>query len=484
VALTRNVFDANAIADGDDSRSGGGAEFMGAHVNSYRNRFTRNSVGTAGGGEYDSEGGGLAVYSPTSSRASTMSSVNDAYAGNSVGDYGDGAGIYIGTICSECNGTEFDLYHSTVAGNVGGPNGHDPAISATPGDTLGIHRSIVKTNTVTDAGAGPDDPEIGGYSTLDVTESDVCLLTLKAAVPDADGNICADPLLAGPAKAAGADVHQTIASPTVDMLASSPGEVDEDYEGDGRPYTVSDSERPFDMGADELIPADYGVTLGASPSSVTVGDTITYTATVTNAGPAAAKGLTATFSLGSGLEKHVVRAAGACTGSGPVACPVGDLAAGGSTTVALALKAATAGTKSVTVTVTGPAIDKTTGDHTATATATANAPAATPTPAPSSGVQPEDTSGTVCGSKRYFTITLRKIKGITFAKATITVNGKPVKVRKRHGRLSARVDLRKIGRKTIHVRIRATTTKGQVLKGTRTYHPCRPGSGNKTVPKL
>ena len=46
------------------------------------------------------------------------------------------------------------------------------------------------------------------------------------------------------------------------------------------------------------------------------------------------------------------------------------------------------------------------------------------------------------------------------------------------------VDLRKIGRKTIHVKIRATTTTGKVLKGTRTYHPCRPGTGKQTVPKL
>jgi uncharacterized repeat protein (TIGR01451 family) len=224
------------------------------------------------------------------------------------------------------------------------------------------------------------------------------------------------------------------------------------------------------MGADELTPADYGVTLKAEPGSAKVGDTITYTATITNAGPADLSGVNVSFSPGSGLQEKAAPA--------PFA-----LASGASKTVTVSYVATTPGDKAVTATVGGPAIDPTTGDHSATATAkiTQDAPPAT---TPQQQQEPDVVTNQVCGSKRSFTITLRKLKGITFKKATIVVNGKKAKVRKVKGRFTAKIDLRKIGRKTIKVKIRAVTTKGKVMKGTRTYHPCRPSFKPKTTPKL
>jgi hypothetical protein len=106
-----------------------------------------------------------------------------------------------------------------------------------------------------------------------------------------------------------------------------------------------------------------------------------------------------------------------------------------------------------------------------------------------------------CTSRRAFPIHIRRITGITYTSATVTVNGKRVPVyvytdRRRvktttisatalnDKRFRAFVDLRGLARGTYTVAITVTTTDGQTLHASRRYHTCRGGSLSGTLPKL
>jgi len=78
-----------------------------------------------------------------------------------------------------------------------------------------------------------------------------------------------------------------------------------------------------------------------------------------------------------------------------------------------------------------------------------------------------------CVSKRSFTIHIRKLSGLTYRQVTVYVNGHRVDVRRGH-RISAPVDLRGLPKGLYTVKITVTTTTGQQLTGTRSYHACAP----------
>jgi ABC-2 type transport system ATP-binding protein len=90
------------------------------------------------------------------------------------------------------------------------------------------------------------------------------------------------------------------------------------------------------------------------------------------------------------------------------------------------------------------------------------------------GTQPRQTVGGVlpqsrrCSSRRRFTIHLRK----RLRSARVRVDGKRVKVRRRHGRLTAVIDLRGKRKKPVRVTVRAITRRGTVVHDTRRYRTC------------
>ncbi len=84
-------------------------------------------------------------------------------------------------------------------------------------------------------------------------------------------------------------------------------------------------------------------------------------------------------------------------------------------------------------------------------------------------------AGRRCVSRRNFTIRLRAPKGARLRTARVTVNGERVAVRRRRGRLTARVDLRGLPKRVVRVRIDARTTRGGRLLRTRSYRTCVPG---------
>lgn len=82
---------------------------------------------------------------------------------------------------------------------------------------------------------------------------------------------------------------------------------------------------------------DPEVSLAATPSIATQGQTLSYTATIRNIGTAAATGvmLTAWPPIGAAAVTSSSASQGSCGGSGPVMCTLGTIAAGASATVTI-----------------------------------------------------------------------------------------------------------------------------------------------------
>lgn len=76
-----------------------------------------------------------------------------------------------------------------------------------------------------------------------------------------------------------------------------------------------------------------------------------------------------------------------------------------------------------------------------------------------------------CVSRRLFTIRIRRISGVTYRKVTVKLRGKTVRTLS-GSRIYAKINLRGLPKGTWTVEIRATTTTGRVLKGTRRYRTC------------
>src|SRR5439155_23514998 len=74
-----------------------------------------------------------------------------------------------------------------------------------------------------------------------------------------------------------------------------------------------------------------------------------------------------------------------------------------------------------------------------------------------------------CAGRRRFAIRLPRghVRG-----ATVTVDGRRARVRHAGGRLVATVDLRRLDRRTVRVRIVETLASGRRFTTQRVYHPC------------
>jgi uncharacterized repeat protein (TIGR01451 family) len=102
------------------------------------------------------------------------------------------------------------------------------------------------------------------------------------------------------------------------------------------------------------VDADLVLTKADSPDPVTVGQTLTYTLTASNNGPANATGVTVTDTLPSGVTfVSASPSQGNCSGTTTVSCTLGDLNNGSSATVTIQVTPTTEGELSNTASVQG-----------------------------------------------------------------------------------------------------------------------------------
>ncbi len=118
--------------------------------------------------------------------------------------------------------------------------------------------------------------------------------------------------------------------------------------------------------------ADLAVTLTAAPDPVTVGQSLTYTLHVANAGPSNATGVVLADVLPAGVSLVSAQPSqGSCTGTTTVSCALGTLAVGGGATVVIGAVANAAGSLTDTATVASGVADPDPSNNSAAVTVTA-----------------------------------------------------------------------------------------------------------------
>jgi uncharacterized repeat protein (TIGR01451 family) len=118
--------------------------------------------------------------------------------------------------------------------------------------------------------------------------------------------------------------------------------------------------------------ADLRVTKSDSPDPVVVGQTLTYSIGVSNAGPDGATGVTLTDTLPAGTSfQSATPSQGSCgQAAGTVTCNLGSLASGASATIEIKVAPQNTGTITNTASATGGQSDPDTANNSATATTT------------------------------------------------------------------------------------------------------------------
>ena len=112
--------------------------------------------------------------------------------------------------------------------------------------------------------------------------------------------------------------------------------------------------------------ADLQVAATVTPDSATVGDTLTYTVTVSNRGPDDETAVSLVMALPSNAElESVTPSRGTCKVGSGVSCTLGALANGAQTTVTVVMTATQAGTARLQVNVQGELTDESATNNTA-----------------------------------------------------------------------------------------------------------------------
>ena len=244
-ALTQsgNTFSGNSISGGTGDVHGGGEASVGMGLSSRDDTFTGNSIQAPAGASAVAEGAAQSVENSCAAAAVDHTASNLVVAGNSIADGGVAVNargaFYDGCASGTVNLT---LRDATVSGNRGG--GGTAGVWGNPSDQLTLQNSILAGDS--------DGAELAGFGgsggSVTASFTDLC----SGSSPFAGtGNICADPLLAG---AAGGDVHETSASPTIDAGSNSlvPGGLSTDIYGATRIQPrVAGGAPVVDMGAAE-----------------------------------------------------------------------------------------------------------------------------------------------------------------------------------------------------------------------------------------
>ena len=258
---SNNVFSGNSIVSttspAASSYNGAGEWLASVNLTSVGDEFIGNSLPGPSGGSASSWGAGLGTVrgtclSPTTTVTATATdlvAIDNAIGAPSNGGTIWGAGVYAGcTATVGSGGFHLTLINSTVTANTApdGPAG----VSGESTDVLNLQNTIVQGNTA------PGASDLGGFGigggsgSVTATYSDVCAVGSTSESFAGTGNICADPKLAD---AAGGDVHETAASPTIDAGSNAllPAGVTTDFYGQPRIVGTHQSAGNVDIGAAE-----------------------------------------------------------------------------------------------------------------------------------------------------------------------------------------------------------------------------------------
>ena len=118
--------------------------------------------------------------------------------------------------------------------------------------------------------------------------------------------------------------------------------------------------------------ADLSVQKTATPNPASIGQNLTYSIVVANAGPSTATGVQLSDPIPAGLDlvSTSVTPSGHCNNSNPVSCSLPDLAQGSSATVTLVVKPTTAGSINNSATVSATSVDPNLANNTGTVAVT------------------------------------------------------------------------------------------------------------------
>jgi len=163
--------------------------------------------------------------------------------------------------------------------------------------------------------------------------------------------------------------------------------------------------------------ADLAISQVASPSPATAGQNVTFTITVSNAGPSAASSVTVTDTLPAGTT--LVSASTGCTNaSGTVTCNVGALANGATAPLTIVVHTTAAGSITNNASVTAAEADPSSANNTSAATVTVNA--APPTTADVGITQSASAATVTAGDQVTFTLTVSNAGPAAASGVTVT----------------------------------------------------------------
>ncbi|MDQ4041804.1 MAG: DUF11 domain-containing protein, partial [Actinomycetota bacterium] len=245
------------------------------------------------------------------------------------------------------NNTSLDITNTTIANNVASQRAG--GIERQSG-TLTLRNTILSGNQAP-AGAGCFGTIASAGNNLE--SGDTCGLTAAGDLPNTDPQLGALADNGGPTL-----THAIpIASPAIDA-GQATGCPAADQRGVSRALGGI-----CDIGAFELPHADLAVTQTVAPATATAGFRATYTARVTNRGPAPSPATVLRQTLPTGVTLlSVTPGRGTCDAGAPVLCQLGTLAAGESVDVAFVVRTAGLGTFPAQAAVSGGELDRTPGD--------------------------------------------------------------------------------------------------------------------------
>ena len=120
---------------------------------------------------------------------------------------------------------------------------------------------------------------------------------------------------------------------------------------------------------------DLSITKSGAPNPAVLGNQITWTMTVTNAGPSPATGVKVADPVPAGTTfVSATSTVGTCTGGAMVNCSLGNMAVGATATITLVTTSTATGTIPNTATVVGNEAETNTANNTATASVVVNGP--------------------------------------------------------------------------------------------------------------